>query len=74
MFYLLTASLKSLWNVFLYVLGVDVKLHLNPHFLTISRSTEICSITVVGVTLPKSEYLTYSIISITLSVIEIHSY
>lgn len=46
--YLLKASFKWSSDKFLDIFGFDVKLHLNPHFLTISRSTATLFMTLVG--------------------------
>lgn len=47
-FYLLMASFDWLSNIFLLLLGFDIKLDLNPHFLTISRIIETLSIILEG--------------------------
>lgn len=66
------ASLKWSSEDFLFALGFDVKLHLNPHFLTISRRIRTLSIILVG-----SEYICkywlISIISRILSAIKIYN-
>ncbi|KAE9536390.1 hypothetical protein AGLY_007179 [Aphis glycines] len=58
-------SFKWSSDDFLFVLGFDVKLDLNPHFLTISRRTETLSIKLV-VAFDNSDTLIFFQISIVL--------